>query len=416
MTQLETLIQTLCPNGVKFVPLWSVTAWDKHFKGIDKSMQQKIVSYPYLLAADLFALDTGEGDVFLLSTGAKTGWTTEEKAGEYLREGEVVAIPWGGTPNVKYHKGKFVTADNRIATSLDTNVLSNKFLYYWMNNNIDLIASFYRGAGIQHPSMYDILSLQIPLPPLAVQSEIVRILDKFTLYKSELAAELAARLQQYEYYRDNLFVLFKDAPLYRIGDIIDSLKTGLNPRQSFKLNIKGANCFYITGKNINNNLINTDVKTDLITEETVNLINKRANLCDNILLFASTGTGTVGRMAYVDNYDHTWAVSETLYCIKVNKEILNTKYLMFALYSNQAKKQFVPKISKGSVPHLKVADLLDVKIPLPPLSEQERIVSILDRFDKLCNDIREGLPAEIDLRQKQYEHYRDKLLTFEAKG
>ena len=184
MTQLETLIQTLCPNGVKFVPLWSVTAWDKHFKGIDKSKQQKIVSYPYLLAADLFALDTGEGDVFLLSTGAKTGWTTEEKAGEYLREGEVVAIPWGGTPNVKYHKGKFVTADNRIATSLDTNVLSNKFLYYWMNNNIDLIASFYRGAGIQHPSMYDILSLQIPLPPLAVQSEIVRILDKFTLYKS----------------------------------------------------------------------------------------------------------------------------------------------------------------------------------------------------------------------------------------
>jgi type I restriction enzyme S subunit len=70
----------------------------------------------------------------------------------------------------------------------------------------------------------------------------------------------------------------------------------------------------------------------------------------------------------------------------------------------------------GGVPALNRQDLIGIKIPIPPLSEQERIVSILDRFDKLCHDIREGLPAEIDLRQKQYEHYRDKLLTFEAKG
>ncbi len=89
-----------------------------------------------------------------------------------------------------------------------------------------------------------------------------------------------------------------------------------------------------------------------------------------------------------------------------------TRFLMYYLYSNSAKDQFVPKISKGSVPHLKVKDLQDVKIPVPSLAKQERIVSILDRFDKLCNDISEGLPAEIAARQKQYEYYRDKLLTF----
>ena len=397
MRQLETLIQTLCPNGVKRYKLKEIAELKRGVVISKDYINEHAGEYP------VYSSQTeNNGCLGYIDTYAYDGtyltWTTDG----------------ANAGTVFYREGKF-NITNVCGLVIVTNPqISVKYLYYILS----ITAPKYVNRGMGNPKLMSnvMQELQIPLPPLAVQSEIVRVLDKFTLYKSELAAELAARLQQYEYYRDNLFVLFKDAPLYRIGDIIDSLKTGLNPRQSFKLNIKGANCFYITGKNINNNLINTDVKTDLITEETVNLINKRANLCDNILLFASTGTGTVGRMAYVDNYDHTWAVSETLYCIKVNKEILNTKYLMFALYSNQAKKQFVPKISKGSVPHLKVADLLDVKIPLPPLSEQERIVSILDRFDKLCHDIREGLPAEIDLRQKQYEHYRDKLLTFEAKG
>ena len=393
MTKLEQLIQDLCPNGVKMVKLGDVANISRGVRVVKKDL------------APMGSIPVYQNSMQPL------GYYDKTNTPAYT----AFVISAGAAGDVGFSDIDFWAADDCLRIQ-GKESLNNKYAYYWLLKNQRYIYSQVRKASIPRLSKDIILSLQIPLPPLAVQSEIVRLLDKFTLYKSELAAELAARLQQYEYYRDNLFVLFNDAPLYRIADIIDSLKTGLNPRQSFKLNIKGANCFYITGKNINNNLINTDVKTDLITEETVNLINKRANLCDNILLFASTGTGTVGRMAYVDNYDHTWAVSETLYCIKVNKEILNTKYLMFALYSNQAKKQFVPKISKGSVPHLKVADLLDVKIPLPPLSEQERIVSILDRFDKLCHDIREGLPAEIDLRQKQYEHYRDKLLTFEAKG
>ena len=89
---------------------------------------------------------------------------------------------------------------------------------------------------------------------------------------------------------------------------------------------------------------------------------------------------------------------------------------MFALTASDAKRQYEPKISKGSVPHLKVVDLLRVKLLLPPLAEQERIVKILDRFDKLCNDLTSGLPAEIAARKKQYEYYRDKLLSFKRAG
>ena len=209
MSKLQELIDRLCPDGVEFKPLWSLTIWDKRFNGVDRKMQPQLISYPYVLANVFDEIEDPSGNVRLLSTGigGTERWTTEEKAGANLCEGEIVAIPWGGTPNVKYYKGKFVTADNRIATSSGTGVLSNKFLYYWLNNNIDLIAKTYRGAGIQHPSMLDVLSIKVPIPPLEVQDEIVKILDRFADYAAELQAELQARRLQYEYYR-NLLLTF----------------------------------------------------------------------------------------------------------------------------------------------------------------------------------------------------------------
>ena len=123
MTKLDELIQELCPNGVESVLLWSVTTWDKKFNAVDRKKQPKVINYSYLLATDLFALQTDGGDVFLLSTGEQTGWTTEELAGDNLKEGEVVTLPWGKsravTDCIKYYKGKFVTADNRIAKYLE---------------------------------------------------------------------------------------------------------------------------------------------------------------------------------------------------------------------------------------------------------------------------------------------------------
>lgn len=135
MNKLSALITELCPNGVEYVPLWSVTIWDKRFNSVDRIKQPTAITYPYLLAADLFAMQQENGDVFLLSTGEQTGWTTEEIAGKYLCTGEVVTMPWGKTRPVadcaKYYRGKFVTADNRIMTSNNTSVLDNKYLYYW---------------------------------------------------------------------------------------------------------------------------------------------------------------------------------------------------------------------------------------------------------------------------------------------
>lgn len=118
MSKIKELIEELCTVGVERKALWEVTIWDKKFNAVDRCKQPKVINYPYLLAADLFALGKEEGNVFLLSTGEKTGWTNEELAGVNLCEGEVVTIPWGKSRPlkdvIKYYKGKFVTADNRI--------------------------------------------------------------------------------------------------------------------------------------------------------------------------------------------------------------------------------------------------------------------------------------------------------------
>lgn len=190
----------------------------------------------------------------------------------------------------------------------------------------------------------------------------------------------------------------------KIDDIIISLKTGLNPRANFVLNTPESKIPYITGKDIFENRINVSDKTDMIDKKALRLINKRACLDDNLLLFASTGTGTVGRMAIVDKYNNDWGISETLYAIKT-KDIISPYFLMYCLYSHNITKQFEPKISKGSVPHLKVVDLLNVQIPIPSLDEQNRIVGILDTFTASIDNLKE----QIAQRRKQYEYYRDQL-------
>lgn len=212
--KIRELIQTLCPDGVEYKRMWELTTWDKKFNGISRYKQPSVIKYHYFLANELKNLATEEGNVKLLFTStSEQGVTTEDKVGKYLCEGEIVAIPWGGNPQVQYYKGKFVTSDNRIATSNDTCRLSNKFLYYWMISKLPIIASFYRGSGIKHPSMAKVLDLKIPVPPLPVQEEIVRILDTFTNVVEVLETELDARVRQYEYYRDKLLTFPQKPPL-----------------------------------------------------------------------------------------------------------------------------------------------------------------------------------------------------------
>lgn len=388
MSRLEELIQEYCPNGVEYKELQSVL---KIKNGKDyKSL--------------------GAGDIPVYGSGGIMTYVDS-----YVYDKPSVLIPRKGSIDKLYYVDTpFWNVDTVFYTEINVTIVLPRYVFHCLLR--EHLEKLNTAGGVPSLTQKVLNVVKIPVPPLPVQEEIVRILDSFTQLTAELQekldAELQARKKQYEYYADVLFANNSSKNDWlTVSNVIVSLKTGLNPRQNFKLNV-GGNKAYVTGKDIYNNSINISEKTDLITDDVVSLINKRACLASNDVLFASTGTGTVGRMAVVSDYDNSWAVSETMFCLKPKEKVINPYYLMYALYTKSAKEQYTPKISKGSVPHLKVADLLNVKIPVPNMKVQESLISLLRNFDTICNDLSSGLPAEIQARQKQYEYYRDKLLTF----
>ena len=438
MSSLRELMEELCPDGVEYVPLWSVTIWDKKFNAVERDKQPIVENYRYLLANDLFLMEVDKGDVFLLSTGERTGWTTEELAGEYLKEGEVVSIPWGKSRDVtdciKYYKGKFVTADNRIATSNDITKLSNRYLYYWMMSQGKVIDTFYRGSGIKHPDMAKVLNMQIPIPPLAIQNEIVKLLDDFTELTAELTeqlmTELTLRKKQYNFYRDSLlnfvrvddtivqtdrqtdrqaqriskFGLLRktfDVEWKTLGEVSSQICSGGTPTASNAAFYVGTIPWLRTQEIDWADIYDTGIK---ISEEALKASSARwipAN-CVIVAMYGATAAKVaINRIPLTTN--------QACCNLKINEEMAEHRYVYHWLCSQY---KTLKAKGQGSQSNINKSIIEKYPIPIPPLEVQQKIVSILDRFDALCNDLTNGLPAEIAARKKQYEHYRDRLLTF----
>src|SRR3989344_6321029 len=215
MNKIDKLIKELCPDGVGFKELWEVTAWDKRFNGVEKNKQSKILSYNHTSSKNLKKLEKKTGNIKLLATGKFDGWTSEELAGKNLNEGEVITIPSGGSASIKYYNGKFVDSGNILASSINDEILNLKYCYYFLLIKNELIESYFRGAGVKHPNMTEVLKIKIPLPPLPIQEEIVKILDR----EAELEAELEARKKQYEYYRDDMLKYHDEVEWKTLGEI-----------------------------------------------------------------------------------------------------------------------------------------------------------------------------------------------------
>ena len=196
-----------------------------------------------------------------------------------------------------------------------------------------------------------------------------------------------------------------------LENVVFSLNTGLNPRQFFKLNTDDAENYYITIREIQNGKIVPNEKTDRINDEAMRLCNNRSNLERGDVLFS--GTGTIGETAIVEETPKDWNIKEGVYAIKPNYHLLDSKYLRYLLMSKAIKTAYLKKVTGGTVKSIPMKELRKIIIPLPSIEQQRKIAELIGQFDSLCNDIIIGLPAEIKVRQKQYEYYRDKLLSFD---
>ncbi|WQV80918.1 restriction endonuclease subunit S [Helicobacter pylori] len=196
----------------------------------------------------------------------------------------------------------------------------------------------------------------------------------------------------------------------KLGDIILSLKTGLNPRKFFKLNTPNANNYYVTVRELEEHTIKFTHQTDRIDDNALSLCLKRSNLEKDDILFS--GTGTIGKVSIIEKDPNNWAIKEGIYSIKPNKKIVFPRFLMFCFENLNIQNDIKSKSFGGIVKSISMNDLQQITIPIPPLEIQQEIVTILDQFSALTTDLLAGIPAEIKARKKQYEYYREKLLTF----
>ncbi|KXU00161.1 restriction endonuclease subunit S [Streptococcus mitis] len=188
-----------------------------------------------------------------------------------------------------------------------------------------------------------------------------------------------------------------------LGKVAHSIKTGLNPRKFFQLNTSDASNYYITVREIRGHKIVPSEKTDLINNDGLMLCQNRSNLEIGDVLF--TGTGTIGNVAIIEKTPTNWNIKEGVYAIKPKKEQICSKFLMYLFESEKIRKDIEGRKAGGTVKSVSMAEMKKIKIPIPPLEIQEKIVQTLDKFTDYV--------TELTSRKKQYSFYRDKLLSFE---
>ena len=410
MSNLEELIERLCPDGVKAVELGQVAHYAKNRIDADAVTENTYVGVENLL---------------------------QNKAGKTV----AVSVPTKGTViafnpndiligNIRPYLKKIWLSDCAGGTNGDVLVIQidererllPKYLFYVLSSDRFFLYDMQNSKGAKMPrgNKAAILKYRIPVPPLPVQGEIVRILDNFTELTAELAAELAARQKQYEYYRD-LLLTFKSNE----STILNERTNELELSGAIRWMKLGELCnyvdyrgktpkkvdqgiFLVTAKNVRMGFIDYEKSKEYISKDDYLEVMRRGLPKIGDLLI--TTEAPCGNVALVDREDI--ALAQRIIKYRPKGENVNRNFLKHYLLSKEFQDVLQKNATGGTVKGIKGSKLHELKVPVPPLEVQQRIVDILDRFDALCNDISSGLPAEIEARQKQYEYYRDKLLTF----
>ena len=396
MSKLNELLAELCPDGVK----------NKRIKDVYKRLKGTPIT-----AAKMREIENSNGEIRIFAGGK----TVIDAAEVDIPDANITRVPAvlvqsRGVIDAIYYDKPFTFKNEMWAYTADEKV-SVKFLYYVLKNNIE----YFRTAASEMGSMPQIsLSVTeefiIPVPPLPVQREIVRILDNFTelitMFTTALTEELVTRQKQFAYYRDELFN-FRCTKMVLIPEIAD-IFIGLVTTMTSHYVPVGVPLIFNSCIKENRFIFE---KRTYLDEDFANKNSSRRHRVGDVI---TVHTGDVGTSAIIGkDLDGSLGFATIVSRIK-NLQQIKPQYLCHYLNSNTCKRQIATMI-KGDRDNLNLKDFKKIKIPIPSLEEQSRIVSILDRFDALCNDLTSGLPAEIAARQKQYEYYRDKLLTFKEK-
>ena len=392
MNKLQELINELCPNGVEY----------KTIGDISKTLKKETLKTNELIEDGKYPVINSGREIY----GFYNDYNNEGNAVTIAARGEYAGV-------INYFSDKFWAGGLCYPyTSINENILNTKFLYYYLKSKEkNIMETLVTRGSIPALNKNDLDKYKIAVPPLEVQREIVHILDDFTLLSAELSAELKARQKQYDFYKQKVFDSIKTKKIKHITDIaLVKARVGWQ-RLTKSEYLNSGNYYLITG---------TDFTTDgnINFESCVYVSKDRYEMDKNIQVHKDdiliTKDGTLGKVAILkEEPSKETTLNSGVFRIKVldDKEVY-PKYL-YHFFTSKYFKDFVESVKTGStIPHLTQQGLVTLDIPIPSLEEQIKLSGLLDNFDILTNDITEGLPAEIEARQKQYEYYRDKLLTF----
>ena len=397
MNTIKELIEKYCPNGVEYKKLGEV-ATIRTGKGITKKDALEGGPYPIISGGISpmggFKFKNRDANTVTISrVGANAGYVNFIEVDFYLNDKCFSIIPlkcW-------------------------QNLIINKYLYYYLKNIEPKIVFLQSEGGVPTINTVKVGGISIPVPPLPVQREIVRILDSFTSLEAELEAELEARRKQYEYYRDQL-LSFKhlsgggrnEVEWKTLGEVFE-MRNGYTPSKAHSEFWEGGIIPWFRMEDIRKNGRRLSDSILHITDKGL----KGKGLFDKGTFILAT-TATIGEHALliVDSL-----ANQRFTNLKIRKSLINSLSVDFVFYYLFIVDEFCKRhTNKSGFESVDMKALSKMPFPIPPLSTQRRIVSILDRFESLVNDITTGLPAEIAARHQQYEYYRDQLLSFKRKS
>ena len=385
MAKIDELLKELCPDGVEYVSLGSIcnciTGGDTP-KDCIKGQKEPTAEYPYPVYSN--------GD-------AVYGYCKT-----YRVDKSAVTVSSIGNVGTAFYRTPFFTPIIRLKTFIpNEDSLDVKFLYFCLSG-MDFIGT---NSSLSSMKAADFKKIQIPLPPLPIQQHIVEVLDTFTDAISNLEEELALREKQFEYYREQLLAFDDEdidkAELSSISDIKGRI--GFRGYTRNDIVDKGAGAISLSPSNIVDGMLHFENSTYISWEKYEESPEIKAS--EGQIVLTKTGS-TVGKVALIKYLPEPCTINPQL--VLITCTTFNSAYLNYVLQSFSMQSEIKRLAGIGAVPNISQKLLGKIIVPIPSSERQQEIVEILDTFEAMIVNIKE----EIALRTKQYEYYREKLLSF----